>query len=433
MKYSTGNILPDSLTGAIFAIEGIADACVILNGPTGCKFYHSAVSNDQFVRSLSFDPLAYSEEYYFGQPRVPCTYLDGYDYVYGSKAKLEGALRMAAEKDYGLIVVINSPGAALIGDDLALLLAKEVRDIPCFAMENTGYSGTFGEGLSKALIQLFEQMALPPAETPRPRTVNLLGINIMQKYYDGNIAEMRRLLGLCGVEVLCVPGGQDSLETLRQVPEAALNVVVYPEYGQALAEYCEAVYKTPFVTPVAGPPVGFDAAEAFVKEIARRMDVSPNPALEDIEKARARSFLYLARYTSIFGMPKGAAFSVKGEISAVYALTRWLSEYLGMIPAAIETLDDDVPFFRAKLTDFLDSIGCGEALGRPVNKTPVQMVFADGTTIAQLKQCHNNCAAMEIALPSLGYLDVTRKTLFGGSGALLFIENILNGLRYTQG
>lgn len=165
MKHCTGNILPDSLTGAVFAIEGIRDACVVLNGPTGCKFYHSAVSDEQFVRSLSFDPLSFPEQFYFGQPRVPSTYLDGYDYVYGSSKKLTEILEKVAQKNYALIVVVNSPGAALIGDDLELILQKSVSRIPCFGIENSGYSGTFGEGYQNALIQVFEKLKL--SEKPR--------------------------------------------------------------------------------------------------------------------------------------------------------------------------------------------------------------------------------------------------------------------------
>jgi nitrogenase molybdenum-iron protein alpha/beta subunit len=113
MTFYSENITPDSLSGAIFAIEGIKDACVVLNGPTGCKFYHSAISDSQYVRSLSFDPLAYSGRFYFGQPRVPCTYLDGHDYVYGSGEKLSKILQSVIQKNFKLIAVINSPGAAL--------------------------------------------------------------------------------------------------------------------------------------------------------------------------------------------------------------------------------------------------------------------------------------------------------------------------------
>ena len=61
MQPCSENIWPDAFSGAIFALEGIKDAVVILNGPTGCKFYHSAISDYQYPRDLSFDPLNYPE------------------------------------------------------------------------------------------------------------------------------------------------------------------------------------------------------------------------------------------------------------------------------------------------------------------------------------------------------------------------------------
>jgi hypothetical protein len=57
--------------------------------------------------------------------------------------------------------------------------------------------------------------------------------------------------------------------------------------------------------------------------------------------------------------------------------------------------------------------------------------LADGNTIAELKLYGQKFCGIEIALPSLGYIDVTGKTLFGGDGALFLLEQILNGLRYV--
>ncbi|MDR2403444.1 MAG: oxidoreductase, partial [Spirochaetaceae bacterium] len=127
MKFCSENISPDGFTGALFAIEGIKDACTILNGPTGCKFYHSAISDSQFFRSPTYDPLEYTEGFYFGQSRIPSTYLDGEDYIFGSGEKLTRILKSVVKKRYRLIAVVNSPGAALIGDDLEDFLDREVR------------------------------------------------------------------------------------------------------------------------------------------------------------------------------------------------------------------------------------------------------------------------------------------------------------------
>ncbi|MDR2620537.1 MAG: hypothetical protein LBC29_05420, partial [Propionibacteriaceae bacterium] len=113
---SITTITPDGLSGAIFALEGVRGAVVLLNGPTGCKFYHSSTAEAQFLKSSELDPLSYPEKLYFGQPRVPCTYLDSDDYVYGSSAKLGEALRELWERvPFELLGIVNSPGAALIG------------------------------------------------------------------------------------------------------------------------------------------------------------------------------------------------------------------------------------------------------------------------------------------------------------------------------
>ncbi len=431
MKNCTENILPDSLTGAIFAIEGIRDACVILNGPTGCKFYHSAISDEQFTRSLSFDPLSFPEEFYFGQPRVPSTYLDGYDYVYGSSDKLTEILEKVAKKDYALIVVVNSPGAALIGDDLELILKKSVTSIPCFGIENSGYSGTFGEGYQKAMIQVLKKVKLEK-KTVKPKTVNLLGMCIQQKYYDHNIEEIKRLLKCCGIEVLSTPGALDSIATICQIPSAQLNVVVYPEYGEEIASYLKENYAMAYHILSEGPPIGFDATEALVYEVCHHLECDPKPAIIEIEKARAKSYLVLARYASLLGLPKGALFSVKAETSTAYALVKWLTQYLGMIPVAVEGLDDENQSFKNRLEALLRDIGCEMALENPVNTTTTQIAFTDGGTIAQLKLNDYCCCGMEIALPSLGYLDITGKSIFGEKGALFILEMIMNGLRYSN-
>ena len=65
------NITPDSLSGIIFALEGVKRSLVILNGPTGCKFYNAATSDSQVIRQREFDPLNFPPVWYFGQPRVP--------------------------------------------------------------------------------------------------------------------------------------------------------------------------------------------------------------------------------------------------------------------------------------------------------------------------------------------------------------------------
>ena len=123
------SITPDSMSGLVFAFEGISKGLVLMNGPTGCKFYHSATSDNQMIRQPEFDPLEYPEFWYFGQPRVPSTFLDRRDYVYGSEDKLSEVITfLEKEIDFDLLAIVNTPGAALIGDDIERIVRESSRD-----------------------------------------------------------------------------------------------------------------------------------------------------------------------------------------------------------------------------------------------------------------------------------------------------------------
>ena len=100
------------------AVEGIADACVILNSPTGCKMPIGEASKSRYRREVGQSDTRWAEEFYFNQDRLPCTYLDDYDYVFGPAEKLEYVFGRVADKGYSFLTVLNSPGASLIGDDL---------------------------------------------------------------------------------------------------------------------------------------------------------------------------------------------------------------------------------------------------------------------------------------------------------------------------
>ncbi|MGI6435868.1 MAG: nitrogenase component 1 [Syntrophomonadaceae bacterium] len=432
MKPCSENIWPDGFTGAVFALEGIKDGVVILNGPTGCKFYHSAISDYQYPRDLSFDPLNYPEIFYFGQPRVPATFLDGYDYVYGAGAKLQKILqRVGEKKEYKLVAVVNSPGAALIGDDLERLVKQEMAEMSCLCIENTGFSGLFTEGFQNASLQLLHTLKLQPT-TVLPKTVNLVGLSIYHKHHSGSIKELKRLLAQCGIKLITTFCAGSSIAELQQCNRAALNVLLYPEYGLDLCQWMEAQLGVPYLAPSSGLPVGFEACESWIGEVAGRLSADAHPAWQEIEAARAHAFMHLSRFNSVTGLPRGASFAVKAEPALATALTVWLHQYLGMIPLAVETLPTQIEHGSAALYTYLQRHGLEAAMNHSVLHSRADVVFADGNTLAQVQLLQEwACCGIEIALPSLGYLDVVDKSIFGPSGTLLFLEQVLNGLRFV--
>lgn len=422
---------PDALTGAILTFEGIRDAAVLLNGPTGCKLYHSFLSDRQFPRTVSHDPLAFQGEFYFGQPRVPCTYLDGEDYIEGSLEKLERALLAVAAKEKGLLAVINSPGASLIGDDLQRILEKTGFGKRCLALENTGFSLPASQGFEKAGLALLEKLELRPLPRRKNR-VNILGLSLLHKHPKGTVEELERLLSLLGLEVGAVLFADTALEDIRESSGAACNVVLFPEYGTKIADWYSERFGIPMALSPLGAPVGFEATEAFIREIAKTLDIDPTPALEAIRKGRKQSYRKLARFHSFTGLPGGASFSIMAESSFAYPLTCFLYSYLGMVPLAVKTLPGGDSVSENALQAFLEEKGFSGAWGQDPALEMADIAFDDGYTIGLLKETGHCKTGIEIALPTEGYLHFVPKTYLGIAGTFQLLEEIINGLRSSS-
>lgn len=441
------NITPDSLSGLIFGFEGVRHTLTILNGPTGCKFYNSITVENQSTRKDDFDPLKFPEVWFFGQGRVPCTYLDKRDYVYGSEDKLSDAIKETLSRTKPeLLVIVNSPGAALIGDDLERIAKNALNDstIPLITCQSPGYSKDVIDGYQEAcrmivdkfcgngdeedcsLDEVMEENSVideahkksGAGEGPTEKSgigkagnrpvVNLLGLSIYQKNHAGDIAEMTRLLSLSGISVNTSLLCESTVEEIRRVPDADLNVVIDKDWGMETAELLKEKYETPFVYSEYGYPVGFKAMEKLISDICAGINTAdpevspadPEPALESLKRARAKAYIQIARMNSLTGLPKGTQFTVQGSPARVTGYSRFLTEYLGMTESEKDSEKD------------------------------AEIVLADGNYIAMEKAKGRKFSGIEIALPTIGYIDVIDKTHLGSIGTLLLIEQILNGLVY---
>ena len=408
------SISPDALTGMIFALEGMRNAVVLLNGPMGCRFYHSTTSQFLTVHPRLYLPLnegdervpvdyAFLNDWFFRQERVPSTYLDGYDYVYGTKDKVADALRYIAKNiDFELLSIVNSPGAALIGDNLLEIARSILGDKRSVMLESPGFSEPFERGYSEALRAVIAQVG--PAlwgdganAAPRnegAKSVNILGLSIWHRYHEGDLRELRRLFGLCGIQVNACPCAGCTIEELSRLPQADLNVVLYSEMGADAARLLEEMLgQSYYICRV--PPVGFAATQRMFADICELLGVSDEALVLESEKARALAWYKIKQVDTSSGKPKGVAFHVSGGESQVKAYSEFLSEYLGMIWADPED---------------------------------AELVFADANLIAELMLQNKTFCGIEINLPGMGYIDLVPKTHLGIEGSLFLVEQVLNGL-----
>lgn len=436
IENSLTNITADSISGLIFGFEGVKNSIVLLNGPTGCKFYHSATSDNQMIRQAEFDPLEFPELWYFGQPRVPSTYLDKRDYVYGSEEKISDAINfLKKEVNFELLVIVNSPGASLIGDDLERIAQSAIDSEKIITIDSPGYSLPLWTGYSKACVTLIEKFsyknAKPREAKKQSPCVNILGSSIYQRDFSGDLQELENNLKLCGIEISCKLCSGSSINEIKNLGNADLNIVLDSLYGLDSAKLLEAKFSTPYICND-GLLIGFSAMEELISEVCDRLVTDNGKFGELSQKARAKSYAYLSRVHTLTGLPKGVKFAVHGNLSQCIGYTRFLAKYFGMHADSISAIDITQNDAEQKLAlkNLAKELSFEDALDKYILDTDAQIVFADGQTLAMLKAKHKSFSGIEISLPSLGYIDVIEKTHLGISGGLLLCEQILNGMSY---
>lgn len=417
--------IPDGFNGAVMAVESIEDAAVFLHGPGGCRVRHMVHSTAVFPRVAPGSPEDYYGMYYYGYPRVPASYLDEYDFINGAFYKMAEALPVVASKEPSLIVVINSPGAALIGDNHEKAIRDSGLEDRAIYMDESLVSMPMTECYGHMLRAVMEHLS-PERGEPIPGTVNLLGLSLFDKDWAAGKEELCSLVERMGLKVLSTPGAGASIAELRESVRAELDVVVCPEMCAGLLEYYESK-GIPTVRSPSGPPVGFAAIRRWVESIAEAAGRDPTPALEAVRSAERKV------YDKFMGMKynalriKGLSFSIAGTASVVRALTEWLYGYLSMVPAEVALDPGADEEEAAQLERFLEERDMSDALGKEPSGS-CEVVLCEGVTALTLAEA-NGCIGIPIGYSCSGMDDVIPRPLYGIQGALYILDEMMHGVR----
>jgi len=170
------------------------------------------------------------------------------------------------------LLVGESCTAELIQDQPGSLAKGMGFDIPIVSLELPAYSKKENWGGSETFYQIVRNLLKDKSEESkqtwqeekrRPR-VNLLGPTLLGFRCRDDILEILKLLGQHGIDVNVVaPLGASPADILR-IPNADVNVCLYPEIAESTCIWLERNLNIPFTTTV---PLGVGATQDFLKEL----------------------------------------------------------------------------------------------------------------------------------------------------------------------
>ena len=173
------------------------------------------------------------------------------------------------------LLVGASCTAELLQDNPAGLAAALDLGIPVIPLDLPSYQKKENWGASETFYRLVRGFASQPAVQPAdPRRCNILGPTALGFRHRDDVVEIRMLLEELGLTVNVVAPLDASPADMARIPDAAFNVVLYPEIAQISADWLKRQHGQPFTRTM---PIGHGATRAFIEEVCELAGI-PAPA-----------------------------------------------------------------------------------------------------------------------------------------------------------
>lgn len=425
--------VPCSLTGALCALSGIDGIAVLVNGPSSCTGFATGLIDGchplKERNALCFSRLARN-----GHPRIPCSEITDADVILGIGEKLlQAAEKLENKRRCEHLAIVNSCSLSLIGEDVPAIFSDHALSDKILFLESTGCGKTASQGFCEALIKLIEAVS-PDRSAIGKTAVNILGLPINQYAWKHDNREIRHLMTLAGLEVNTVLSAGCTLEEIRRLPAAALNVVINPDYGLDIARFMQTRFNTPYIA-TDHLPIGFETTRRLMAAVLCWFNLSaPARLIEEEHRCRREAFLALS-HSARTEMIRGLPVAVFGEWGFVSGLSLFLETYLGCRVAVKgiqgrDTSGDDenagVCAGARKQSDVLFNPHMDQALAALEKHRPV-IIF--GSAFEQhllARATYSPSFFIQTTAPGFSRTNIVYRPHIGYNGALTFIEAILN-------
>jgi len=298
------------LFGAIRVVLGIRGSVVLIHGPRGCAYH---------IRYLLGVRGPFSGV-------ILTTQMNERDVIFGASEKLQNAI-LQVDREYSpeLIAVLTSCASSIIGEDVDSVIRSVKNDVKAkvIFIPAGGFEGDHIDGYKEALNVIVKNLVSEP-ERRLEDSINLVGLY----RFGPDVEDLLNLLSKLKVDVNGILTVNSSLDVLRRLSEASLNVIMCEASGFEAAHLMEKLYNIPFVYSTL--PIGIAPTERFLFKVLEGLGKEPKLP-EPIEKEKR---LAVKEIEKIAEHLKGFRVAIISGSTRIAPLTEFVWE-LGMEPAVV--------------------------------------------------------------------------------------------------
>lgn len=334
--------------GAIHSVFAIPRVIPITHCGPGCA--QKQTSNISFYNGFQGGG-------YGGGSVVPSTNINEKEVVFGGENRLRELIEATFKVlKADLFVVMTGCIPDTVGDDVGAVVGEfQKKGLPIVYAETGGFKGnnfTGHELVTEAIIDQYVGDYDGPNEEGLVNVWSLLPYH--NTFWKGDLTEIKRILEGIGLKVNILFGNKsDGVSEWKNIKKAQFNLVLSPWLGLKTAEHLKEKYGQPYLhVPVI--PIGAKETSNFLRKVVDFAGLDKDKAERFIEQERKEYYNYLEGFSDFYaeyfwGLP--AKFAVIGDSAYNLAVTKFLVNQLGVIPARQIITDNPPEKYRKRIVE----------------------------------------------------------------------------------
>jgi light-independent protochlorophyllide reductase subunit B len=335
------------------AHHGVARITNSLRGVFGV--FH-APQGDDYINSI-FTMLERTPDF----PRMTTSVVSGRDLAQGTISLPLTLREVDAQFHPELIVVSTTCSTTLLQEDLQRVADNAGVNAKVIIFDANPYRMQEVVAAEGVFTLLVKQLASAQLPTPQP-SVNILGPASLGFHVRSDLICLRRMMAALGVRVNVIAPWGASLDDLKRLPAAWVNVAPYRELGQGAAAHLHEQFGMPIITDA---PIGVKATRAWLRDLVQQLNevgasiggpqvkMPPLTAFSLDGLSAPSSVPWFTRTADMESFSNKRAY-VFGDATRTVGVTRFLRDELDMQIASVGTyLPQEADWMRGQLDGYL--------------------------------------------------------------------------------